>query len=124
MDSRLSWIQRNRTRRTNVRAASDAVSSLAKLLTQPGGVQASRKAARLVGVVDEEFRKYCRIEVDAQGTAVVNVKHADLVFPMRTKWQGLLEMQFDRARRARVTFRYGDGGAEVPLDRRSSSSVE
>ena len=50
------------------------------------GEVASHLAARVAGVVDDEFRRHCRVGGLRSGTLKIFVGEASLVWAMRTKW--------------------------------------
>lgn len=72
----------------------------------------------LADMVDEEFRRRCRVLVESRGTLVVNVDSPALVYPMRLRWAPALHDLLMGTRRAspirRIVFEHGTAGLCIP----------
>ena len=118
-DPRVEWIQANRTRKNPVQPVGAAVERVTAQLLQGRELQAAREAVMAIAaVVDEEFRRRCRVVVEERGTLVVNVDSPALVYPMRLRWTSVLRDVLARTRSAspirRIVFEHGTAGMSVP----------
>lgn len=114
--SRIEWIQHNRRRSERVRHISESVGRCVERVA--AATDAARQlAAAAAPVVDEEFRRHCRIAVGQGGTCIVNVDSPSMVYSMRQRWLPTLRevwTQLDpRQRGGRIVFAAGAGGVRV-----------
>lgn len=118
-NDRLRHIQTNRGRPDRTVKAGAAMARLVQQVAEDGEWTAARDvAAALAGIVDEEFRRHCRLGL-ASGTALaVRVDKPALVFPMRVRWASCLENALTGRRSGtrlrQVVFEHGTAGASVP----------
>ena len=118
-DTRLEWTQANRAKRSRTCRVAEPVEQLVRRIAADCDVSAAREcAACLSGVVDEEFRRCCRIGASDGGTIVVAVDRPALVYPMRTQWLSLLQealaVRSDGFSGRRIVFEHGNAGVRVP----------
>ncbi len=113
----LMWVARNRVRTERVRSAGALVTHLADGLV-PGEIASVKAAAAMVApLVDDEFRRHCRVASIGGGALVVHVDEPGLVGAMRLRWSGPLQAALagSKSRRGvrRVFFEWGRAGADV-----------
>ena len=115
-DDRLKWVQRNRTRRNSVQQAGTLLARLAERVAVDG--VSSEIAAALASVVDEEFRRHCRIGGVRSGTLMVSVDEASLAYAMRMQWLAPLSKALSASAGIgpidRIAFEFGHAGVRVP----------
>ncbi len=113
-DGRLKWIQANRTRRDRTRRVGEMIERLVEQAAGTGAEEASRVAAIVADLVDDDFRQCCRLVFGEEGVVVINVDHPTLVQPMRQRWLvSLREAMVGRrtpTRIRRIVFAYGEVG--------------
>ena len=116
-DNPLVWITRNRKKPDRARSAGSLVSNLADGLAMGEGAAFKSAAAAIASLVDEEFRRHCRIAGAGGGLLVIHVDEAGLVGPMRLRWSTVLLDAFAREKSVRgmrrVYFEWGRSGAPV-----------
>lgn len=88
--SRLAWLQRNRSKPKRVEGVDSLMGQLAERLARVDTRSLVVISKALVGLVDEDFCEHCRIDSVARGALAINVSHRELVYPMRMKWQHAL----------------------------------
>ena len=120
----LAWVTRNRARESRVVSIGSLVNQLTLTIGEADPGFAADLAPSIAGLVDDEFRVHCRLAGTNQGTLLVSVDRASLVYPMRQRW--LLVLRDAIARSARwprlkqVRFEYGSVGIRVrPVGGRS-----
>jgi hypothetical protein len=113
----LLWTQRNRTRTERGRSAGALVTHLADGLVSGEIASVKAAAARIAPLVDDEFRRHCRVASADGGLMVVHVDEPGLVGAMRLRWSGPLQAALagSKSRRGmrRVFFDWGRAGADV-----------
>lgn len=113
-DGRLKWIQANNTRRNRTRLVGGMIERLVKQAAGAGAEEVSRVAAVVADLVDDDFRRCCRLVLGEEGVVVINVDHPALVQPIRQRWLvPLREALLGRrtpARVRRIVFAYGEVG--------------
>ncbi len=88
VDHRLSWVQSNRKRAEHATPIGELVAKMAA--SMPARGDAEEAAAVIADLVDDEFRKHCRVAGQRNGPWVVNVDAPALVYPMRLRWSARL----------------------------------
>lgn len=115
---RLTWIMRNRGPRRRERAVGDVAAALIRRLQHTPAKAASRMALALGGIVDDEFRRYCRVVRFERGELVLAVSAMEMIFPLRRKWALELRTALPRVLSGRpptrIVFEPGDDGCEIP----------
>jgi hypothetical protein len=119
----LAWVGQNglKRRRGSVRTthAGSAVVALSGVLHDRWLVPASAAAEALAPLVDESFRKHCRVAAAAEGRVVITVDAASLVSEMRRRWLSVvregMKIVDRRLATGTVVFEYGRSGVEVSL---------
>ncbi len=118
-DDQLEWIQRNRAKRSRGRTAGSLVKDLAEHVYKSGVGPAEEVAGRLALLVDDGFREHCRVAEVRGGRLLIHVDAAELVYPLRVRWQETLREALPtlcKGRRiTRVVFEYGTAG-QRPTD--------
>jgi len=113
-DGRLKWIQANRTRRDRTRLVGGMIERLVQQAAGSGAEEVSRVAAIVADLVDDDFRRCCRVVFGEEGVVVINVDHPTLVQLMRQRWLvPLREALVGRrtpTRIHRIVFAYGEVG--------------
>jgi hypothetical protein len=116
-DGPLLWAQRNRTRTERARSAGALVTHLADGLVTGEIASVKAAAAMIAPLVDDEFRRHCRVASADGGSMVVHVDEPGLVGAMRLRWSGPLQAALvgSKSRRGarRVFFEWGRAGADV-----------
>ena len=110
-------IQQNRGQRSRVVSVGTRVQLLAQRIRDRSFGPASEVASILASVVDDEFRRHCRVAVVQAGRVEFSVDRGDLVWAMRMRWaerlaEGLAARRSSGAIKG-VTFRFGRGGIEL-----------
>ena len=100
----LEWIAKNRTKRSRVSPAISAIQKIVTTVEQQGLEPAQAAAQALSPIVDDQFRRHCRIAGAINGRVTIHVDAAPLVSVMRMKWSGAI-----RERLRVVDRRLGDG---------------
>jgi hypothetical protein len=117
--NKLKWILRNRSRPERMTSARAAVSGLVEQLWSQTVEPAEEAAAAIADVVDDEFRRHCRIRSWHSGVLMVQVDDRSMVPLMRLQWSSLIRREWPKLglRKAlrRITFEHGRAG--VPLAR-------
>lgn len=118
---RLVWAAENASKR---RRGAGSTMHAGSLVVELSGVvhdrwlkPASLAAAALAPLVDDRFRRHCRIAAATEGRVVINVDAASLVSEMRRRWlavvrEGMKSVDHRLATGA-VVFEYGRSGVEV-----------
>lgn len=121
-EAQLEWIQRNHTRKPRARSVGGLVTRLVDGLDNAARAAASSAAAAMSELVDDDFRAHCRLVIGKGNRLTVNVDHASLIYPMRSKWLSLLTRTLVTGRQVggvrSVGFAYGRSG--VALNERAS----
>lgn len=112
----MEWVQRNRTPRNRSMPAGAAVADFArKLWTQDIG-PAEAAADALTDLVDEEFRRHCRVAALAKNVLTIQVHPAAMVEVMRRKWSTRIKRELPAMLSRginRVAFQHGSAGAVI-----------
>lgn len=93
----LQWIQRNRAKHTRMRSIADAVNRLVESVAAGARELSAAAASAIEAVVDDEFRKHCRVLRSQGGGLIVVVDDPANVYLMRMKWWGPLSEAMMRA---------------------------
>ena len=116
-DHQLESIQRNRTKTSRVRTAGSLVNNLAEHVYHSGVGPATEAAERLAPLVDVAFREHCRVAEARGGRLLIHVDQAELVYPLRVRWQETLCRALPTLcpgrRIRRVVFEYGRAGLRL-----------
>lgn len=117
----LHWVQVNRRRTSNVLPLGSAVVRVVADLARRADPRLAEIARRLGEQVDGEFTGHCRV-ADIQGAQLrVLVDRANLVAPLRMRWERSLARFLEKLRLAppvrSVRFEYGVGGLSVVANR-------
>lgn len=114
---RLVWTHRNRLRRDRCRSAGAVVAGFAQALAAPDGNRLQVIAESLSRVVDDEFRRSCRVGGVSGSTLWIHVIPSASASWIRMRWQGalpgLLKEQRPQLRIERVAFRVSNDGQPV-----------
>jgi hypothetical protein len=112
----LQWVQRNRHREGRVLRAGTMIQGIARQMKAED--EAVRVAGAVAELVDDEFRRHCRIAAVRSATVVVHVDHPSLVYSMQQQWLSPLSRALqgtDVGRRIRrIVFETGQDGVRVP----------
>lgn len=113
---RLDWVRRNRARTDRVQTIGAPVRQILSGV-EASGFAASRESVDLLSeIVDDEFRRHCRVAVMGR-RLLVNVDQESLVYPMRMRWHVPLNEVFGRQRRRSgirdIIFDYGKRGIRL-----------
>ncbi len=115
---RLAWIMRNRSSSRRARPLGDVASSLIRRLERAPARGPARMAQVLGGIVDDEFRRCCRVVRYERGELVLAVSDVGMIFPLRRRWAMELREALPRVLGgrgpARIVFEPGDEGCEIP----------
>ena len=115
-DCQLRWIQKNRATYDRARSVGPLFQQLAECVNEEGVLYET--ASILAHVVDEDFRRYCRIGGLRGATLVIHVGYAAMVHPMQLRWLGklseVLRSVRGRIRITRIAFAFGGGGVRIP----------
>ena len=116
-DHQLERIQRNRAKTSRARTAGSLVKDLAEHAYHLGVGPAAEAAERLELLVDDGFRSHCRIAEARGGRLLIHVDQAELVYPLRVRWQETLRRALPTLcpgrRIRRVVFEYGRAGLRL-----------
>ena len=111
----LEWVQRNRARSDRTRQAGLPIRQLVRGLEVAGLPVAGKLAAVIAEVVDQEFRRHCRITLVEGKTLTVSVDEASMVYAMRIRWLKLLHTVLSaHSGIRRIAFRFGCEGLPLP----------
>lgn len=114
---RLVWTHRNRLRRDRCRSAGAVVAGFAQALAASDGNRLRAIAESLNRVVDDEFRRSCRVGGLSGSTLWIHVIPSASASWIRMRWQGalpgLLKEQGSGPRVERVAFRVSNDGQPV-----------
>ena len=116
--SRLEWVQRNRARHffDRARPASTLVLELARALGEQQGAVCGEVGERLSRVVDDEFRRHCRLQVRTAGVLEVMVAEPNMLAMLKRKWRDrILRALSSHKGVTRLVFTLGDSGMTVPF---------
>ena len=112
----LQWVQRNRRRKGRVLHAGTMIQGIARQTKAED--EPVRVARAVADVVDDEFRRHCRVAGVRSVTVVVHVDHPSLVYSMQQQWLSPLSRALqgtDVGRRiSRIVFESGHDGVRVP----------
>jgi len=114
----LEWIVKNRAKRSRLSRASSAIDEVVTTIGQRGLEPALAVAGALGAIVDDEFRRHCRVAGAAGGRVTIHVDTASLVSLMRMKWleairAGLCVVD-RRLGGGAIVFEPGRSGVEIP----------
>ncbi len=116
-ETQLDWIQRNRRRSPRARSVAGLMARLVDGLDDKTWAGVRDTANLLSALVDDDFRKHCRLTPGTGGRLTVSVDHAGLVYAMRAKWLPLLTRELMTGHRGggarSITFTYGQDGVSV-----------
>ncbi len=117
--SQLDWVARNRARTDRRQLAGDVIAKVAERLGWQSEEPAGRVAEILAGVVDEEFRRHCRVGRVVRGVLTLEVDEPACVSMLARQWSSrVLEAVGSRRGRGtigKVVFEAGSCGREIPL---------
>jgi len=114
----MEWVAKNRSRKSGAARAAEAVEKIVSAVEQNGMGPAMAVAQVLAPIVDDEFRRHCRIVRGAGGRLSVQVDALPLVDVMRRKWsdpirEGLKEVD-RRMCGGPLVFELGQSGVAIP----------
>ncbi len=117
--SQLDWVARNRARTDRRQLAGDVVAKIVDRLGRQSEEPAGRVAEILAGVVDEEFRRHCRVGRVVAGTLAIQVDEPACVSVFTRRWS-LCVLEAVRSCRGcgsirQVVFEVGSYGRRIPL---------
>ena len=114
----LEWVLKNRARGDHAARAGTAVERVVTTVEQRGLGPALDAAKALRSVVDDEFRRHCRVAGAVDGKVTIHVDAAPLVSAMRMKWLSAVREELGTADRrwgrGTIAFTFGQSGVEVP----------
>ena len=114
---RLMWTHRNRLRRDRCRSAGAVVAGFAQSLAASDGNRLRAIAEALGRVVDDEFRRSCRVGGLKGATLWIHVNPSAPVSWFRMRWQGalpgLLKEVWPVSRIECVVFRASNDGQSI-----------
>lgn len=119
----MEWVSRNGARRRHgadrTARAGDAVVALADTAQKHWLHPARAAASALAPLVDERFRRHCRVVRAVDGRVVIQVDEPALVAEMRRRWLGVVRKGMEAVDRRLSTgiivFEVGRSGVEVAL---------
>lgn len=114
--TQLEWVQRNRAPRSRAVAAGQAVTDFAKHLWATDIGPAEAAADALSELVDETFRRHCRVAAFNRNVLTVHVEQAALVDVMRRNWSTKIRRELPALLSrgiSRVVFQHGSAGAII-----------
>ena len=115
----LEWVVKNRAKRDRVSRAGIAIEQVVTTVEQRGLEPALVVAQALTSIVDDEFRRHCRVAGAMGGRVTIQVDAAPLVSAMRMKWLTAVREGLGAADRrwggGTIAFEFGQLGVEVPL---------
>ncbi len=113
----LDWIQRNRRRAERTQRASALVERLVRHAAQDETLHEA--ATILAGLVDEEFRRHCRVGGIRSAILLIHVDQASMVNAMQWRWSGQLREALKTARGGiktlGVRFAFSTTGVRIPV---------
>ena len=117
--SQLDWVARNRARPDRRELAGEVVAKIVDRLGRQSEEPTGRVAEILAGVVDEEFRRHCRVGRIVAGTLAIQVDEPARVSVFTRLWS-LRVLEAVRSRRGcgsirQVVFEVGSYGRSIPL---------
>lgn len=116
--NQLEWVQRNRTRRSRTKQAGEEISRFADDVQRREVEPAMSAAAAVAPIVDEEFRRHCRVGGTAGGVVTIYVVPAQMISVMQRKWyeplRGAMAARGGPWRGATIRFASGQDGVAVP----------
>ncbi len=121
-DKKLQWVQQNRgPRKPRELRASEHLAHLTALVEKKASESGAVEVVELLAdVVDDEFRRYCRVVSCKGGRLVIAVAQPSLRFAMRAKWSSILSHVLGKSRQFRaitcVDFQLGKVGVCVPTN--------
>ncbi len=114
----LEWVAKNRTRRSRLSQAGSAIEKVVMTVEQQGLEPALVMAQALSPIVDDEFRRHCRIAGAVNGRVTIHVGVAPLVSVMRIKWLAAIREGLRAVDRrlgdGAIVFELGQLGVEIP----------
>lgn len=117
--AQLARIQENRAQRVRVVSAGVLIKRLAERIRDRSFGPASEVASIVAELVDDEFRRHCRVAAVRAGRVDFSVDRGNLVWPMRVRWAEKLTAELATRHASRsirgITFRFGRGGVEVKV---------
>ncbi len=120
---RLEWASKNGARRRHgadrTAQAGEAVIALADTVQEHWLHPAQVAASALAPLVDERFRRHCRVARAVDGRVVIQVDEPGLVAEMRGRWLGVVRKGMEAVDRrlstGMIVFEVGRSGVEVAL---------
>ena len=113
----MHWVQRNHSATNRVVRAGAVLKDLAERTYTDAFEPAAEAASRLAGLVDEEFRRHCRVAEVRNGQLLIHVDTAELVYLMRERWHNLIREALPSICRgrsvSRLVFEFGSAGVCV-----------
>jgi hypothetical protein len=113
MDSRLSWIQRNRTRSDPTRSIGRVVHGVAREV-ETRTAEAHRRANLIAAVLKGAWHDHVRVEVDDAGQTMINVDQAGMIFELKDRFLKSMQSAVSGRSRAPILFRVGVMGVRLP----------
>lgn len=114
----LEWVAKNRTRRSRLSQAGSAIEKIVTTVEQKGLKPALAAAKAMSPIVDDEFRRHCRIAGVVNGRVTIYVDVPTLVSVMRRKWLGAIREGLSVVNRrlgdGAIVFELGQAGVEIP----------
>jgi len=114
---RLRWIMRNRARRETEERAGTLVRHLIEEVWTKDGQPALQVAGVIGRVVDDTFRKHCRVGSLQGGSLGIYVDEPSLVSAMRRRWSSrlvqVMAAQGGCPSANRIVFEYGMYGTTI-----------
>jgi hypothetical protein len=96
------------------RGAGGFIADLARQL-ESGHGELSAVVEAIAPVLDDEFRRHCRVGAIGNGVIAIHVDSPGLIAPMRMRWAGVVlkavQTQREFSKTRRITFEFGSGGA-------------
>jgi hypothetical protein len=117
--SRLEWVQRNRTRRERTASIGAATGRFVRDLWTQTVEPAQQAADALAEIVDEDFRRHCRVAEWARGQLAIQVDEPAMLVVIRLKWASRIKRELPgrlSRRLNRVVFSQGRAGVPVGDD--------
>jgi hypothetical protein len=107
-------VARNRGRADRTKNAGGFIAELATQL-EAGHGDLSAAVEAINPVIDDEFRRHCKVGAIGNGALSIHVDSPGLVAPMRMRWAGVILTAVQQLREfskiRRITFEFADGGA-------------
>lgn len=113
--TRLQWVQRNRSRfySESTRSAGTLVLEFARSLGDQHGEQLQQIATQLAEFVDADFADHCRIRISAAGVLTIAAIEPGRLPFLRRKWQGRIRKALNHKGIQRVVFEFSDAGIRI-----------